>query len=98
MPVTPTPRGPLIDGSERREPIVLKGKFEDAARTLGAKFLDLPMGECAAEAKVVTPDGDEQPLKVTTEFQAEGPDSVEVGFRQAGVYDSIQEIKLYVSR
>jgi hypothetical protein len=98
--ITFTPRGPLIDGStikpfDREFPVSSFQRYQ-------GQVLDIPLGDYAVSAKVVTPDKKEVPLKIQPFNPAlsaeENPMSAKanVEFEQPSTVESIREVKMQI--
>jgi hypothetical protein len=95
--ITMTPKGTLVDGS-KGEPVVINTTLGAIRTTISDKKFDVPLAAYRVEAKVITKDGKELPLKVKTEFSAKGEPAVDATFKQNGIYDSITPITIYMER
>ena len=95
--VTLTPRTPLIDGSKGKvvtftTPLPEIGR---SGRSNNTKT-DVPLAAYRAEAKVVTPDGEEHPLKISTEFRGPWEPSADVRAVQTSEYSNPEPVTLHV--
>ena len=89
--LTLTPRGPMVDGSPG-EPVVeeldLQGRSRANPNSSVGYVVDVPLGPYVATAVLVTPDGAEVPLTLSTGFgdDATYRPALDVDFRPDGEY------------